>query len=78
MPGLVKRTIYLPSELAEDAQRQARATGKTFSAVVRDALVAARARRLHAEFSRLQEFWSAKARAKGVFTEEDLDRYLRE
>jgi hypothetical protein len=37
----------------------------------------ARARRLGAEFREVQGFWSAKAKAKGILNERDLDRLLR-
>jgi predicted transcriptional regulator len=78
MAGAVKRTISLPPELAAEAEEIARAEGKTLSGVVQDALREARARRLKAELKEIQDFWSAKARAKGILTEEDLERFLRE
>jgi predicted transcriptional regulator len=78
MPGAVKRTISLPPELAAEAEEIARAEGKTLSGVVQDALREARARRLKAELKEIQDFWSAKARAKGILTEADLERILRE
>jgi predicted transcriptional regulator len=51
----VKKTISLPSDLARDAEKIARAEGKTLSAVVQDALRAARAERLKREFHELQQ-----------------------
>lgn len=77
MAGAVKKTISLPPDLAAEAEEIARAEGKTLSAVVQDALREARARRLGAEFREVQGFWSAKAKAKGILTERDLDRLLR-
>ena len=77
MPGAVKRTISLPPDLAADAEELARSEGKTLSGVVQDALREARARRLKAEFRAVQGFWSAKAKAKGILTERDMDRLLR-
>lgn len=77
MTGAVKRTISLPRQLAAEAEEVARSEGKTLSAVVQDALREARARRLNAELSTLQQFWSAKAKAKGILTERDLERLLR-
>ncbi len=73
----VKKTISLPRELARDAQETARAEGKTLSAVIQDALRAARAQRLRAEFRTIQGFWSHKAREKGILSERDLQRYLK-
>ncbi len=77
MAGAVKKTISLPKEMAAEAEELARAEGKTLSAVVQDALRESRARRLKAEFRELQGFWSAKAAAKGLLTERDLERLLR-
>lgn len=77
MACAVKRTISLPRELAAEAEEIARSEGKTLSGVVQDALREARAGRLKAEFRAIQGFWSAKARAKGILTERDLERLLR-
>lgn len=73
----VKKTISLPLDLARDAEEQAMAEGKTLSAIVQEALREARARRLQTEFDALQGFWSERARALGVLSEEDLDRHMR-
>jgi len=72
----VKKTISLPPELAREVEEIARAEGKTLSAVVQDALRAARTTRLKGELCGLQGFWSRKAKEKGVLTEKDLERYL--
>lgn len=78
MATAVKKTISLPADLARDTEALARAEGKTLSAVVQDALRQARAaRRLH-EFHGIQGYWSRQARAKGLLTEADLERYLGE
>jgi metal-responsive CopG/Arc/MetJ family transcriptional regulator len=76
MTTAVKKTISLPPELAREAEEMARAEGKTLSAVVQDALRAARAARLKGELRSIQGFWSRKAKAKGVLTEKDLERFL--
>lgn len=72
----IKKTISLPPELAKEAEDLARAEGKTLSAVVQDALRAARVTRLKGELRGIQGFWSRKAKEKGVLTEKDLARYL--
>jgi hypothetical protein len=77
MTTAVKKTISLPAELAREAEEMARAEGKTLSAVIQDALRAARASRLKAELGDLQGYWSRKAKARGILTERDLERYLR-
>ena len=77
MGTAVKKTISLSPELAKEAEDIARAEGKSLSAVIQDALRAARATRLKTELRGIQGYWSGKARKKGILTEKDLDRYLR-
>ena len=69
----VKKTISLPPELAKEVEELARAEGKTLSAVIQDALRAARAARLKGEFRSIQGYWSRKAKEKGILTERELD-----
>jgi len=74
--GAEKLTISLSHDLARETKRQAKAEGKSVSAVVQDALRQARARRLWDEFKDIQSYWSKVVRDKGILTEEDLERYL--
>jgi len=77
MGTAVKKTISLSPELAKEAEAIARAEGKTLSAVVQDALRAARTARLRADLRGIQGYWSRKAKEKGLLTSKDLERYLR-
>jgi len=77
MATAVKKTISLPPELAKEAEEIAREEGKTLSDVIQDALRLARKERLKGEFYKAQEYWSQKAKEKGVLTEKDLERYLK-
>lgn len=74
----VKKTISLPAELAKQAEALAQAEGKTLSGVIQDALRQAGIERRLQELRGLQDFWSRKARDKGILTEADLARYLRD
>lgn len=76
MGAAVKKTISLPAELAREAEEMARSEGKTLSAVIQDALRLSRAERLKREFRSVQDYWSRKAKQKGILTEQDLKRYL--
>ncbi len=79
MGTTVKKTIFLPPDLARDAEALARAQGSTLSAVIQDALrLAGIERRLHQDLRDLQGYWSRRARAKGILSEQDLERYLRQ
>ncbi len=78
MGTAVKRTISLPEDLARETEEIARAEGKSFSAIVQEALRVARAQRTRSELRELQAFWSRKARASGIVSEDDLDKYLAE
>jgi hypothetical protein len=78
MATAVKKTISLPPDLAAEAETLAREEGKTLSAVIQDALRLARHERLKGEFRDMQGYWSRKAKDKGILTEKDLERYLKE
>lgn len=77
MGDAVKKTISLPPDLAEDAERIAKEEGKSLSAVIQDALRLSRRQRLSGEWNEMQGYWSARAREKGLLKEGDLDRLLR-
>ena len=77
MGNAVKKTISLPVELAREVEEIAREEGKPLSAVIQDALRVARKERLKREFYQIQNYWSRKAREKGILTEKDLERYLK-
>jgi hypothetical protein len=77
MANAVKKTVSLPADIAREIEDQARAEGKSVSAIVQDALRQARTARLRGEFADIRSFWSRKARERGIFTERDLARYLR-
>ena len=76
MGTAVKKTISLPPELAKEVEEIAREEGKPLSAVIQDALRLARKERIKREFYQIQDYWSRKAKEKGILTEKDLDRYL--
>jgi hypothetical protein len=77
MATAVKKTISLPFELARDAENMASEEGKTLSAVVQDALRLVKKTRLKTEFVQMQNYWSKKAKEKGILNEKDLQRYLK-
>jgi len=78
MVTAVKKTISLPPDLARQVEEIAESEGKTVSAVVQDALRMARREYLKQEYRGIQSYWSTKAREKGILTDKDLRRYLRD
>jgi metal-responsive CopG/Arc/MetJ family transcriptional regulator len=77
MATAVKKTISLPPDLAKEVEEMAREEGKPVSAVIQDALRLAKRERLKREFYQVQNYWSRKAKEKGILTERDLKRYLK-
>ena len=77
MGTAVKKTISLPPELAREIEEIAREEGKPLSVVIQDALKLAKKERLKKEFYQIQNFWSRKAKEKGILTEKDLEGYLK-
>ena len=78
MSNAVKKTISLPADLARQAEALAQAEGKSLSGVIQDALRQAGIERRLQELRGIQAFWSQRARARGILTEKDLARYLRD
>jgi Arc/MetJ-type ribon-helix-helix transcriptional regulator len=72
MGTAVKKSISLPPELAEEVEEIAREEGKPLSAVIQDALRLARKERNKKEFYRAQDYWSRKAKEKGILTRTTL------
>jgi len=77
MATAVKKTISLPPDLAREVEEMAREEGKPVSAVIQDALRRARRERLKTNFYQAQDYWSRKAKEKGVLSERDLERFLK-
>jgi metal-responsive CopG/Arc/MetJ family transcriptional regulator len=78
MGTAVKKTISLPPKLAKEVEEISREEGKPLSAVIQDALRITRKERIKKEFYQVQDYWSRKAKEKGILTEKDLERYLKE
>jgi metal-responsive CopG/Arc/MetJ family transcriptional regulator len=77
MGTAVKKTISLPPKLAKEVEDISREEGKPLSAVIQDALRLARKERIKKEFYQIQDYWSRKAKEKGILTEKDLERHLK-
>jgi metal-responsive CopG/Arc/MetJ family transcriptional regulator len=77
MGTAVKKTISLPPKLAKEVEDISREEGKPLSVVIQDALRLARKERIKKEFYQIQDYWSRKAKEKGILTEKDLERYLK-
>ncbi len=78
MGSAVKKTISLPPELAKEAEDTARAKETTLSTVIQGVLRLSRAARMKNGLRNLQDYWSRMAKQKGIMTEKDLERFLRE
>ena len=78
MGNAVKKTISLPEDLAREAEAIARAEGKTLSGVIQEALRSARIQRRLQDLRGIQGYWSRMARDRGILSEKDLARYLRD
>ena len=77
MGTAVKKTISLPPKLAKEVEDISREEGKSLSAVIEDALRLARKERIKRDFYQIQDYWSRKAKERGILTEKDLERYLK-
>jgi predicted transcriptional regulator len=76
MGSAVKKTISLPPDLSKELEEIAQEEGKTVSAVIQEALRIAKRERLKSRFLDTQQYWTRKAKEKGILTERDLQKYL--
>jgi predicted transcriptional regulator len=76
MGSAVKKTISLPPDLSKELEEIAQEEGKTVSAVIQEALRIAKRERLKTRFLDTQQYWTRKAKEKGILTERDLQKYL--
>ena len=76
MGSAVKKTISLPLDLSKELEEIAQEEGKTVSAVIQEALRIAKRERLKSKFLDTQQYWTRKAKEKGILSERDLQKYL--
>lgn len=69
-------TVSLPSNLAENFERLAKAEAKNKSQLFRDMLTAYERRRRKEQFHELQRYGVKQARKKGVLTEADVEKLV--
>ena len=74
--GRVAVTLSIPSRLAKEYDRIARATAKNRSELFRDMFEAYREARGEKIFETLQRYGSGKARERGIQTERDVERLV--
>ena len=77
MNKAVTKAIPLPADLAAETESFALDEDKTPSAVVQEALRALKRSRLRTQFKELQGYWSHRASAAGVPSEQEPERLLR-
>jgi hypothetical protein len=71
-----KRQLALPAALSKELDQLARRDGKSTLAVLKDLVSENKRNRFEQEFRAIQGYWSKKAKAKGILTARDLQRYL--
>jgi metal-responsive CopG/Arc/MetJ family transcriptional regulator len=69
-------TVSLPSNLAENFERLAKAEAKNKSQLFRDMLTAYERRQREVQFHELQRYGVKQARKKGVLTEADVEKLV--
>lgn len=69
-------TISLPTDLADAAQRMADQDGETLNDFIANALRDARKERALQELRQIQDYGRRRAEALGIYSEDDLFRYL--
>jgi len=70
------KRISLPPDLCKELEEIARKEGKTITTVIQEAMRVAKRERLKSRFLDTQQYWTRKAKQKGILTERDLQKYL--
>ena len=76
MATAAKRQLALPAALSKELDQLARREGKSALAVLQDLISENKHNRLGQEYRAIQSYWRKKAKAKGILTARDLQRYL--
>ena len=76
MATAAKRQLALPAALSKELDQLARREGKSALAVLQDLVSENKHNRLGQEYRAIQGYWRKKAKAKGILTAQDLQRYL--
>ena len=76
MATAAKRQLALPAALSKELDQLARREGKSALAVLQDLVSENKHNRLGQGYRAIQGYWSKKAKAKGILTARDLQRYL--
>jgi hypothetical protein len=76
MATAAKRQLAIPAALSKELNQLARREGKSALAVLQDLVSENKHNRLQQEFKVIQGYWSKKAKAKGILSARDLQRYL--
>jgi len=71
-----KRRLVLPAALSKELDQLARREGESALAVLKDLVLENKHNRLEQELRAIQAYWRKKAKAKGILTARDLQRYL--
>ena len=76
MATAAKRQLTIPAALSRELEQLARREGKSPFAILKDLVSENKHKRLNQELRAIQGYWSKKAKAKGILTARDLQRYL--
>jgi hypothetical protein len=76
MATAAKRQLALPAALSKELDLLARREGKSALAVLQDLVSENKHNRLGQEYRAIQGYWRKRAKAKGILTARDLQRYL--
>ena len=76
MTTAAKRQLAIPAALSRELEQLARREGKSALAVVQDLVSENKHNRFEQELRTIQGYWSKRAKAKGILTARDLQRYL--
>ena len=76
MATAAKRQLAIPAALSKELDQLARCEGKSTLSVLQDLVSENKHNRFEQELRTTQGYWTKRAKAKGILTARDLQRYL--
>lgn len=79
MSKVIRKTIMIPTDLKDEIEKLSKKENRSFNSIVNEALkLLIKKNKLKSEFFEIQNYWNKIAKRKKIFTEEELEKILKE
>lgn len=79
MSKVIRKTIIISTDLKDEIEKLSKKENRSFNSIVNEALkLLIKKNKLKSEFFEIQNYWNKIAKRKKIFTEEELEKILKE